>query len=70
MSRVPGKIIQIHGKTDLSYTVGTQFGVLKTKFRAGDMQDYSGEVICETSNEIILRLCAMKMNGDRPANLC
>ena len=61
--RIPGKVVKVYEKSGY-YQVATQYGLLKGKLRAGDLQSYTENVICNESNEITLRECSRKYNSN------
>ena len=63
MARIPEKIIKVFQKAGF-YEVETQFGKLKTKLRAGDLQCYTDDVICEHTKDVTLRECSRKFNAN------
>ena len=61
--RIPGKIVKVFQKAGF-YEVGTQFGKLKTKLRAGDRQCYTDDVICDQTKDVTLCECSRKFSAN------
>lgn len=55
MSRLPCLVVARSGTRDIFYGLATQFGVLDTKFRAGDLMPYHGELISDNQKSISVR---------------
>ena len=62
LPRVPGKVIKVCEKAGL-YEVGTKFGLLKSKLRAGDLQRYTDNVDCDSSRVVSLQECCRLTNA-------
>ena len=63
VARIPGKIVKVFQKAGF-YEVGTQFGKLKTKLRAGDLQRYTDDMICDHTKDVTLLECSRKFNAN------
>ena len=61
-SRLPAIITEVHGEKDLRYTLTTEYGILRTKYRSGDLQDYTGTVVGDSSRVISLREASLAAN--------
>lgn len=64
MSRIPCVINKVHGKKVKSYSIGTEYGTLNTKFTGGDLQEYSGAVEGNNSRVISLRQAAQRFHPE------
>jgi len=42
-------VTAVKGDRVKMYVVGTKLGILQSKLRAGDLQSYNGDVICDTN---------------------
>ena len=55
LPRLPGVILKVNGITDISYKIGTIYGILSKSYRAGDLQSYNGYLVANTEKTITLR---------------
>ena len=60
MKRLPAVIVQVHGVKRLVYSLAIKYGLLKTKYAAGDIERFSGEVTPDVTTEITLREAAKR----------
>ena len=61
LRRLPGIVTAVKGDRVKMYVVGTKFGILQSKLRAGDLQSYNGDVTCHTNRlEELTGVCLNK----------
>ena len=66
LKRVPAIVTHVHGTKRPNYSLATQFGRLKSKFLAGDLEKFMGVVVPELQHELTLREAARRHH---PENL-
>lgn len=64
MKRVPAIIIHVHGVKNMTYTLATKHGRLKSKHLAGDLEKFSGDVTPDLTQELTLREAARLHSPD------
>ena len=60
--RMPAIVTQVHGNKQLSYSLATEYGRLKSKYRAGDLEWFSGKIKLNIQCEVSMREAAKKQN--------
>jgi len=63
LPRLPCVVTEVHGDKVRSYSLAGKHGILKDKYRAGDLMKYSGTIEADLSSRISLRTAAKTENA-------
>ena len=64
MSGLPGIVHKVHDQQSPFYSIATAHGLLASKFAGGDIQQFSGDVIVDSSKTVSLRECCKLINAN------
>ena len=64
MRRLPGQVTKVTGSAVQMFTITTEFGVLQSKLRAGDLEHYTGVVAANSEVTVSLREAARAQNSN------
>ena len=64
MCRIPAVITNVSGGDKIKfYQITTAAGIVRNKFRSGDLKSFSGDINPDTTKEVSLREAALKVNA-------
>ena len=64
MCRIPVVITNVSGGDKIKfYQITTTAGIVRNKFRSGDLKSFSGDINPDTTKEVSLREAALKVNA-------
>ena len=59
---MPAIVTKVHGSKQMSYSLATEYDRLKSKYRAGDLERYSGKITLNIQTEVSMREAAKQQN--------